>query len=407
MKRLYPRHRIDLEPAQLLSGLAGCLTAWDATALAAAVEARWSSEGDALATLSVRSAFDLLLSALALPPGSELVLSQVTIPDMAMVARAHGLTVVPLPIRPDTLAPPAGALERVLTPRTGAVVVAHLFGGRMDLAPLLEVCGRRGLPLVEDCAQAYAGPIDSGHPGALASLFSFGAIKTATALGGALTRVREPALLARMRALQAAWPRQPRTAYAARLPRFLALGALRSPGVFGALLQLCEAAGVDWQALLASTVKGFPGGPEAALAALRRQPSAPLLALLSGRLARFDEARLHRRALLGERIRAVAGARLCGTEQAARTHWLCPILSEEPAAFIAALREAGFDAAQGTTSLVELGVPPGAGFLRKVVYLPAYPELEEADVERLLAVLPRWCGAEPIGHATHAAAPHH
>ncbi|MBL8950431.1 MAG: aminotransferase class I/II-fold pyridoxal phosphate-dependent enzyme, partial [Myxococcaceae bacterium] len=155
---LWPRHHIDLRASDLLVA---------ATSRGRAEpEQRFSP--DSIATLSVRSAFDLLLGALALAPGSELVVSDVTIPHMAAIARAHGLSVVPVPLDFATAAPTADALERALSPRTGAVLVAHLFGGRMNVLPLLEVCRRRGVPLIEDCAQAWVGPHDAGHPGALA-----------------------------------------------------------------------------------------------------------------------------------------------------------------------------------------------------------------------------------------------
>ena len=44
-----------------------------------------------MATLSVRSGLDLMLQALALPRGSEVLMSAVTIADMAAVVAAHGL----------------------------------------------------------------------------------------------------------------------------------------------------------------------------------------------------------------------------------------------------------------------------------------------------------------------------
>ena len=77
------------------------------------------------------------------------------------------------------------------------ILVAHLFGSRVDLAPL----ARPGVLLVEDCAQSFRGPGARGDPPADVSLFSFGSIKTATALGGALVRVEDAALRARMREL--------------------------------------------------------------------------------------------------------------------------------------------------------------------------------------------------------------
>jgi hypothetical protein len=61
-----------------------------------------------------------------------------------------------------------------------------------------------------------------------------------------------------------------------------------------------------------------------------------------------------------------------------------PLVSSSPGELIARLRAHGFDAAQGTTSLIDLS---GAGWLSKVVYLPAYPEVAAGDLERLVALV--------------------
>src|SRR5205814_10141043 len=127
--------------------------------------------------------------ALSLPTGDEIAFSSITHPDMVRIARAHGLRSLPVDLDPETLAPRADALERAITPRTRLLIVAHLFGGRADLAPLAEIATRHRLLVVEDCAQCLRGSEDLGDEQADVSLFSFGSTKTATALGGALARV--------------------------------------------------------------------------------------------------------------------------------------------------------------------------------------------------------------------------
>ena len=163
-------------------------------------EPRAGAWGDSsgIVCLSVRSAFELLLETLQLAPGDEIVFTAITHPDMVRIAEARGLVPIPLDLDPATLAPDAETLERVITPRSRLLVVAHLFGGRVDLAPLVSVARRHQLLVVEDCAQCFTGPHDRGDEFADASLFSFGSIKTATALGGALVRVADRRLAGRM-----------------------------------------------------------------------------------------------------------------------------------------------------------------------------------------------------------------
>src|SRR5215211_6517846 len=103
---------------------------------------------------------------------------------MVGIARHHGLRVVPLRIDRATLAVDADEAARLAGERTRAIVVAQLFGARPRLAPLRAAADRCGAPLVEDCAQGFAGFPDAGDPAADVTLFSFGTIKTQTALGG-------------------------------------------------------------------------------------------------------------------------------------------------------------------------------------------------------------------------------
>src|ERR1700676_1492557 len=83
-----------------------CLLRQQATdALKKSLNHCWSSAGNALPVLSVRSGLDLLLGTLAWPAGSEVVYSALNIPDMAMVARQHALVPVPADLDIERLAP--------------------------------------------------------------------------------------------------------------------------------------------------------------------------------------------------------------------------------------------------------------------------------------------------------------
>ena len=197
MKRLHPRHRLDVSVADLAVGLVAALRPGRAERLAERVAMQWAPSGDGITCLSVRSALDLLLTALGLPARDEVLISAITHPDMVRVIRLHGLVPVPVDVDPDTLGPVPRAMEAAMTGRSTAILVAHLFGARVDLDAAVELSRRHDLLLIEDCAQSIRGPTDSGDPWAHVSLFSFGTIKTATALGGALVRVSDVALLPR------------------------------------------------------------------------------------------------------------------------------------------------------------------------------------------------------------------
>lgn len=390
---LHPRHRIDAGPDDVAFAAWACARPFRRLRRAERVERAWSPAGDALVCLSARSGFDLLLSALDLPAGSEVLVSAVTIPDMARIVADHGLTPVPVDVDPATLAPRLDVLDRLINQRCRAVLVAHLFGGRLDLAPVAERCRRHGLLLIEDCAQSFRGPGDTGTPDADASLFSFGPIKTATAFGGGLVRVRDRAVLARMRRAQDRWPVQTRTAFAGRVVRFGLLVVVQHPVVYGLVARAAGRLGRPLDELVAGAARSFPEG-----SAPRRQPSGPLLAVLHRRLAGFDGRRLALRAARGEEAARALGpvVDVPGHAQPERTWWLFAVAVDRPGDLVDRLRPAGFDASPATTALAAVPAPaerPEADpvearrLLTRMVCLPVYPELPEPAFRRLLEVV--------------------
>ncbi len=228
------RHRLDVGLDDLLFAARACVTQ-------PTFRLEW--EG-ALVCQSVRSAFDLYLSAVALPPGSEVLVTALTIPDMVRILEDHGLVPVPVDLDPSTLAPRAEWIAAARTPRTRALLVAHLLGARMEL----PACD--GLLVIEDAAQAYVGPSWRGSVAADVSFFSFGSLKTATALGGALAYVRSPDVRRAMERIQASWPVQPVAQYARKVAKTIALHTVRGPRGYGALAKGCALAGTDLETTL-------------------------------------------------------------------------------------------------------------------------------------------------------------
>ncbi len=392
---MWSRKRIDIGWTDLVFGAMRSVSPDDRVTLAAEIERRWSPDGQALVCLSVRSAFDLLLSSLNLPAGSEILVSAVTIGGMLRIIAEHGYVGIPVDLDARRLSPRPDALERGYSSRTRAVLVAHLFGGRLDLRPVVEFARRRNVMLVEDAAQAYAGPDYTGHPAAGISLFSFGPIKTSTALGGAIACVRDRQLLVRMRQAQAGWPLQKRSAYFARLLKYAALKAASSRPAYGAFVSACRAVGYDHDRLVNGSVRGFAGAD--LFKQIRRQPSAPLLSLLNRRLALFDDRRLKQRSLQAERL--MAGRRgstaFPGSGNQPHVHWLLPVRTTNPPRLIAKLAAAGFDVTQGQSLTV---VPPPSGrpeldpvvarsVMAGIVFVPCYADMPASAVERLARIV--------------------
>ncbi len=389
---IYARHGLDLSPKDIFFGVRSCWWPLRRDGLEAEVLELCLAEDDGLVCYSVRSGWDLWLGASGLRAGDEVLVSAVTHPDMVRIVRGHGLRAVPVDIDPGTLAPRPSALEAVLTPRTRVLLVAHLFGGRVDLGPFAEFAREHGLILVEDCAQALRGPERVGDPAADVSMYSFGTLKTSTALGGAVLRVRDREVLCRMRETQAGYPVQRRSLYIKKLFTALGLLAISRPRPYGLLVRSCAWLGADLDALVNRAVRAFPPRePERAFfRRLGQRPCAPLLALLSRRLRTFDRRRLAMRAAAGERFtrRLQVIEVHPGGRSLLRTHWLYPVVVPDPESLIFDLRRRGLDASRATSSIAVVDAPAGGSLpaqahhmMSGIVFLPVYPGLPPHALE--------------------------
>lgn len=364
-----------------------------------ALEAEWAPDGDGLAALSVRSAFDLYLSALDLPVGSEVLLSGVSISDMARIVREHGLIPVPVDIALDTLFPTPRDCERAASPASRLLVIAHLFGGRNDIAPIAAWAKARGIPIIEDCAQGFISPAERGSPHADATFYSFGSIKTMTALGGALVRVRDAQVLERMRTLQDAWPVQSTRRYASKVTRAALLLLVQRPMIYAAIALACELTGRSFDRLIQSAVRGFPVPPGGSLLPLlRHRPCGALLAFLLYRLRTFSGTRLAERAFQGDRVRdaLLPIASVFGAAQPGCTHWLFAIVSSDREAAVTRGTRLGLDVAAGASSIAAIPRPaerpdlPPMGcewFMQRILFIPVQPEIPPRALAEIASVV--------------------
>jgi dTDP-4-amino-4,6-dideoxygalactose transaminase len=161
-----------------------------------------------------RMAFYYILTALDLPPGSEIIFPSLTFWVVPELARVAGLTVVFADVDPKTFNMDPDSVERLITDKTRAIVPTHLYGLPCDMDRILDIAGRHNLIVLEDCAHAlgarYKGkPVGTFGTGAL---FSFQTLKPLNCYGGGLALVTDAALAARVRTTVEAlpWPSEKR-----------------------------------------------------------------------------------------------------------------------------------------------------------------------------------------------------
>jgi len=106
----------------------------------------------ALLTTSCTDALEMTALLLNLQPGEEVI-----VPSFAFVSTVNayvlrGAQPVFCDVRPDTLNLDETQLERLLTPRTRAVVVLHYAGVACEMDPILDLAARHGVAVIEDNA---------------------------------------------------------------------------------------------------------------------------------------------------------------------------------------------------------------------------------------------------------------
>lgn len=392
---MWARTQLKIGWSDLAAAMAASFNPPDRIAQCRRAEAYFSDSGDTIVAFSVRSGFDLLIQALGLKPGDEVIFSALNVKAMVRIVREAGLVPVPVDLDLAHMGPSLDKLKAAMTARSRVFIAAHLFGCRLDLDPLFALAKEHGIVAVEDCAQAFNGRDYPGSAIADVNMFSFGPIKTSTALGGALIRVKPEALRERMRAIQAAYPVQPESRQRQRLWRFMALKIITTRPVLALMYRFYNARGRDYQDDLANTVRDVvrlktPRN-------LRCQPSATLLYLLNRRLSEFDMETIRARQAKGERLRDLIAGTTTLPAQANTHHdyWVFPLLVNEPRKFIDALRAAGFDAADQTRTQhipapqdrPELEPNFAAKSMRGLIVIPCYDAMPDSELARQADVI--------------------
>jgi dTDP-4-amino-4,6-dideoxygalactose transaminase len=114
-------------------------------------------------------ALTIALRALDVGPGDEVVVPSFTFYASAEAIPPTGARPVFCDVDRDTFCMTRETVSAVLTPRTKAVVVVHLFG---NVAPVAEIAAL-GVPVIEDAAQAAGSTTPAGRPGGLGTLATF------------------------------------------------------------------------------------------------------------------------------------------------------------------------------------------------------------------------------------------
>lgn len=159
----------------------------------------------AIAVNSATAGLHLALEALGIGPGDEVITTTHTFTATAEVVRYLGADVKLVDIDPTTLNIDLAAAEAAITPRTKAIMPVHYAGLAVDMDAVHALARKHGLKVVEDAAHAlpttWRGQLIGLHASD-AVVFSFYANKTMTTGEGGMLVTRDAQLAARAKVMR-------------------------------------------------------------------------------------------------------------------------------------------------------------------------------------------------------------
>ncbi len=158
----------------------------------------------ALLTTSCTHALEMAALLLNIQPGDEVVIPSFTFVSTVNAFVLRGARPVFSDIRPDTLNLDDTRLERLLTPRTKAIVPVHYAGVGCEMDIILDIADRHGVAVVEDNAHGLFGKYNGRYLGTFGCLAtqSFHETKNMTCGEGGALLISDPQLVERAEILR-------------------------------------------------------------------------------------------------------------------------------------------------------------------------------------------------------------
>ena len=147
------------------------------------------------------TALHLALTALGVGEGDEVIVPDITFAATINAVLYTGATPVIVDVEEDGWCISPDEIEKAVTERTKAVIPVHIYGQPCDMERIMEIAGKYGLYVVEDCAEAHGARYDGRKVGSFGdiSCFSFFGNKIITTGEGGMCLTRNKELEEKLR----------------------------------------------------------------------------------------------------------------------------------------------------------------------------------------------------------------
>ncbi|CAN5596935.1 DegT/DnrJ/EryC1/StrS family aminotransferase [soil metagenome] len=154
----------------------------------------------AYACNSGSAAVHVAVAAINPNPGDEIITTSVT--DMGALTPIIFQGAIPVfaDVDPKTLNVTAETIQKVLSEKTRAIIVTHLFGNPCEMKAIVELADERGIPVIEDTAQSFLAKCDGKYAGTIGKIgaFSFQQGKQMTTGEGGIVVTNDDEIARRM-----------------------------------------------------------------------------------------------------------------------------------------------------------------------------------------------------------------
>lgn len=394
-----PRQRIRLPQGAWRSAIMSLIRGdlWEGSHIQQLEQAvaEYISVKDAVTVPSGRAGFRFLFDTLGIAPGGEVICSAFGYPIVPFVVKSMGYKLKFVDCEMDTLGMDPKLLSEACSDNTEAVIATHLYGVPCQIQNIADICTANNAKLIEDCAHCYGATAGSKKVGSFgdAGCFSFETSKVINTMGGGIVTLSNPEVGERLRKLAAEEPRNGFKWLARRLLKTSFEAAVTNPLLFNLgvyqMLRLASSGDGDNDRF----ASGYQGDEVSLKGKMGRYTN--YQARLGLRQLQSIESRNKRRTANAERLIRQLDTKIpvqkpVSTDKDNYSNFmLVTILSNKPSELAAALLRRGIDSKhlymRDCSRMFdgERVFPNAARAEREVLHLPAYPEMSDAEVDRV------------------------
>ena len=170
-------------------------------------EEQWSISSGSAHSLAVANgtvALHLILAALGVGPGDEVIVPSLTFIATANAVKYVGAEVVFADSNQSTWNIDVIGLASLITPKTKAIIAVHLYGNPSDMESIEKICNENNIFMIEDAAEAPFSTIGNKSIGSfgIAASFSFYGNKILTSGEGGVVTTSDTNLYKKMKLLR-------------------------------------------------------------------------------------------------------------------------------------------------------------------------------------------------------------